>query len=79
MTDTEKLPVVCDDFVVTARASIAHIGFFARLAPYGAKGEQDEEKICVARVALTAEGVEARQGALEQLKAMLLAGPALVN
>jgi hypothetical protein len=72
--ETEKLPIVADEYVITARGGMTHIGFFARIAPHGSRGGEDEEKVCFSRVALTPAGVRAVIETLEKIEKVLKTG-----
>ncbi len=77
--EKDTLPIVADDFVVTARGGLVHVGFFSRLAPHSSQGTADEERVCFARVAFGLDAAKGLNATLEKVVALIESGKAPKN
>lgn len=72
-TQSEPLPVLCEDINFNVRGGVCTIGFVSRVRP--AEPDKNEMKIVAARVSLTISGMRALRDELTNLLLVLDRNP----
>lgn len=64
----EKPPILVEEFVISLRGGLTHIGLFTRVAPHGASCAADETTTCVGRIVLSEASADLLIEGLEQAR-----------